>query len=79
MHSEDLTGSTNMQASGGGASQNDAIKQVVACACTTRAANISNPSLEDKEIFLTRMQAKVKKGAVALPPAVVSHTDIKLV
>ena len=56
-----------MQASGGAQTQKEAIEAVVACACTTRAANIANPSLEDKEIFLTRAHAKVQKGAMAFP------------
>jgi hypothetical protein len=64
------------QASSGGASQKEAIKQIVQCACMSREANIGNAHLEGKEIFLTRMQAKVHMGKVELPADVVSN-DLK--
>ena len=58
-----------VQESKGADTQKEAIKSVVACACMTRAANIANAGLEDKEIFLTRAHAKVQKGAMTLPAA----------
>ena len=71
-----LTRCDGVQQSIGSASQKDAIKQIVQCACMSREANIANAHLEGKEVFLTRMQAKVHMGKVELPADVV-HNDLK--
>ena len=73
----EITSLCLVQASAGAESQQAAIKQIVQCACMTRAANIQNAHLEDKEVFLTRMQAKVQTGKVELPADVVNNHDLK--
>ena len=66
-----------VQTSVGNMSQKEVIKKIVECACMHRAANITHSNLEDKEIFLTRMHAKVQTGKVALPADVISEADMR--
>lgn len=71
------SGARRVQTSVGNMNQKEVIKKVVECACMHRAANITHSNLEDKEIFLTRMHAKVQTGKVALPADVISGADMK--
>jgi serine/threonine-protein kinase SRK2 len=62
----------------GGSPQREMIKKVVECACMQRSANLMHPELEDKELFLTRMHAKVQAGVVALPEDVATEADMQM-